>query len=91
VQYLLTYKYVATAARVIPHPDSKHRYEVAVVLAEGTERVGLQQRLFPLFVFARVTISNRLQMEKKKMPPGKHQDYLLSKCRECNLKDLNNL
>lgn len=86
MQYLLTYKYVATAARVIPH-----RYEVAVVLAEGTERVGLQQRLFPLFVFARVTISNRLQMEKKKMPPGKHQDYLLSKCRECNLKDLNNL
>lgn len=66
MQYLLTYKYVATAARVIPHPDSKHRYEVAVVLAEGTERVGLQQRLFPLFVFARVTISNRLQMEKKK-------------------------
>ena len=65
MQYLLTYKYVATAARVIPHPDSKHRYEVAVVLAEGTERVGLQQRLFPLFVFARVTISNRLQMEKK--------------------------
>lgn len=61
MQYLLTYKYVATAARVIPH-----RYEVAVVLAEGTERVGLQQRLFPLFVFARVTISNRLQMEKKK-------------------------
>lgn len=61
MQYLFTYKYVATAARVIPH-----RYEVAVVLAEGTERVGLQQRLFPLFVFARVTISNRLQMEKKK-------------------------
>lgn len=40
--YLFIYKYVATAARVIPHPDSKHWYEIAIALAEGTERVGLQ-------------------------------------------------
>lgn len=79
------------AARLSPHPDSKHQnIKITVVLARGVKRVTTTFFSLHFSYLIEFTVSHQLQMKKnhptcQKAPHHKH-DCVILKYREHNLK-----